>query len=361
MTQKKNIEPLVSILWLNYNSASFIELVLKSLQGVKNLDYPNYELIIVDNNSKDGSSEIIKAYAEKEFVSKSKIIQLNRNMGFCGGNNIAYKARNIHAKYVVLINNDAIPFPQSLTALVETMEADPCLGAAQGVIMQHRNSLVDNWGFFMDELLIDHSVFHNQKLPKIERCIYPTYTSGAYTIYRIDAVRSLYSEDKLFYDEMFAYLDDSIICLKMWNKGWKVKTIPVVTAEHKKSESFKKVSLLKFYLGIRNHLILAEITNSRYKTIAKAYTARNFMTNTIKAAKAKDKKILKQLPSTFMKAIRDAKELSNELKRKKENINLYQAPIIKINPKEIPMAITLGKWLTKKISKKIAKETIMQK
>ncbi|MGB9841203.1 MAG: glycosyltransferase family 2 protein [Candidatus Bathyarchaeales archaeon] len=351
MTQKKGIDPLVSILWLNYNSASFIELALKSLQGVKNLDYSNYELIIVDNNSKDGSSEIIKAYAEKEFGSKSKIIQLNRNMGFCGGNNIAYRARNKDAKYVVLLNSDAIPCPSSLNVLIEAMETDPWLGAAQGVIMQYKSQLVDNWGFFLDELLIDHAVFHNQPLPKMDRCLYPTYTSGAYTIYRIEAVRTLYSEDKLFYDEMFAYLDDSIICLKMWNRGWEVKAIPVVTAQHKKSESFKKVSLLKFYLGIRNHLILAEITNSRYKTLAKTYTARNFMANAIKAAKAKENKILKQLSPTFVKAIRDAEKLSNKLKRKKENINLYKAPIIKINPHEIPMAITLGKWLTKKVSK----------
>lgn len=351
---------MVSILWINYNSASFIELVLESLRGIRNLEYPNYELIIVDNHSNDGSFEIIKNYVEKEFGSKSKIIRLSRNIGFCGGNNCAYKAKSNGSKYIVLLNNDAIPLPRSLNALVDTMETDSQLGAAQGVIMQHKSLLVDNWGFFMDELLIDHSVFHNQKLPKTERCIYPTYTSGAYTIYRIDAVRSLYGEDKLFYDEMFAYLDDSVICLKMWNKGWKVKAIPVVTAQHKKSESFKKVSLLKFYLGIRNHLILAEITNSRYKTLAKAYTARNFMTNIIKAANAKDNKILKQLLPTFVKAIRDAEKLSNKLKQNKESINLYKAPIIKINPHEIPMALTLGKWLTKKISKKIAKETIIQ-
>lgn len=360
MSTKEDIKPLVTILWLNYNSASFIELVLDSLRGIRNLKYSNYELVIVDNGSSDCSFEIIQKYTENEFSGRSKIIQVNKNLGFCGGNNIAYKARNCNSKYVVLLNSDAIPFPTSLSELVEAMEADPRLGAAQGVIMQHKSRLVDNWGFFLDELLIDHSVFNNQLLPKMTSCLYPTYTSGAYTIYRIDAVRALYDEDKLFYDEMFAYLDDSIICLKMWNKGWKVKAIPIIAAEHKKSASFKKISLLKFYLGIRNHIVLNEITNSRYKIMTKAYITRSLISSAIKVAQIKDKETFTRLAPIFMKAIKDAKKLSSNLKQKKEDINLYKAPIIKIKPCEIPLALTRGKWLTQKISKRIAKEITAQ-
>jgi len=57
--------PPVSILWLNYNSFPFINIVLESLQGIQNLDYPNYELIIVDNGSTDGSLKIIKMLLQK--------------------------------------------------------------------------------------------------------------------------------------------------------------------------------------------------------------------------------------------------------------------------------------------------------
>lgn len=349
--------PKVSILWLNYNSISFINLALKSLQGIKDLNYPNYELILVDNNSKDGSFEIIKNYAEKEFGSKSKIIKLNRNLGFCGGNNVAYSTRDKNSKYIVLLNNDAIPLSDSLSRLVEAMEKNEQLGAAQGVILQHKSTLVDNWGFLMDELLLEHPVFRDQPLPHIKRDIYVTYTSGAYTIYRIDAIRTLYNEDKLFHNQMFAYFDDNIICLKMWNRSWTVKAIPFIAAHHKKFETFKKVSLFKFYLGIRNYLVLTEITNSRYKTIAKTYAAKNFLANLIKRTQTNNRTPLRHLSSSFIQALKDAKKLSRELKYNQEHVNLYKAPIIKIKPFEIPLSLTLGRWLTKKVSENIAKSS----
>ncbi|MEM2507227.1 MAG: glycosyltransferase, partial [Nitrososphaeria archaeon] len=54
------MRPKVTIIWVNYNSSSFIELVLESLQAIMGLDYPNYELIVVDNGSTDNSLSIIK-------------------------------------------------------------------------------------------------------------------------------------------------------------------------------------------------------------------------------------------------------------------------------------------------------------
>ena len=58
--------PRVSITWLNYNSSRIIDLVLKSLEAVVNLDYPSdrYELIVIVNGSTDGSFEAVKKYLE---------------------------------------------------------------------------------------------------------------------------------------------------------------------------------------------------------------------------------------------------------------------------------------------------------
>jgi GT2 family glycosyltransferase len=102
------MEPKASILWVNYNSSSFIDLVLESLQAVKDLDYPNYELIIVDNGSVDDSFNTIKEFINKSNI-KSRLIRLDKNLGFTGGNNVAYAARDPNSKYIVLLNNDAVP------------------------------------------------------------------------------------------------------------------------------------------------------------------------------------------------------------------------------------------------------------
>ena len=52
--------PKVSVLWLNYNSMHVIETTKKSLESLVSLDYPNFEVILVDNGSTDGSRETLK-------------------------------------------------------------------------------------------------------------------------------------------------------------------------------------------------------------------------------------------------------------------------------------------------------------
>ncbi len=78
--------PVVSIIWLNYNSRGIIDLALKSLEAVFSLDYPEnrYELIIVDNGSSDGSFETIRSFVENRSGARKKIIRLEHNLGFSG-------------------------------------------------------------------------------------------------------------------------------------------------------------------------------------------------------------------------------------------------------------------------------------
>lgn len=88
----------VSIIVTNWNGKGLIESCLKSI--IKNTDYPDYELIVVDNGSIDGSVEII----EKDFP-KVRLIKNKQNMGFGYANNQAFKiARGDH---VFLLNNDS--------------------------------------------------------------------------------------------------------------------------------------------------------------------------------------------------------------------------------------------------------------
>jgi len=79
-------KPLASVVWLNYNSMGIIDTALESLQGVFDLDYPELELIIVDNGSNDGSFETVKEFAERKRPGnvRLKIVKLERNLGFAG-------------------------------------------------------------------------------------------------------------------------------------------------------------------------------------------------------------------------------------------------------------------------------------
>ncbi len=136
--------PKASILWINYNSMNFIDIALESLQAIADLDYPNYEVIIVDNASTDKSFDVIKSFAER---SRFKLIRSERNLGFTGGNNLGFKARDRDSKYVVLINNDAVPHKNSLE-LIELMEAEERVGGAQGIILNRKR--VESAGIMME-------------------------------------------------------------------------------------------------------------------------------------------------------------------------------------------------------------------
>lgn len=52
--------PPLSIIWVNYNSMDTMDIVLRSLKSVLELEYPDYEVIVVDNASNDGSFERIR-------------------------------------------------------------------------------------------------------------------------------------------------------------------------------------------------------------------------------------------------------------------------------------------------------------
>jgi len=128
--------PKVSIIWLNYNSINFLNLVLTSLRSIFNLDYEKYEVIIADNASNDGSFERIKKFVEERRPGniKVKFVRSDANRGYAGGMNLGWEAREPESKYVVFLNNDLIVEQDSLKRLMEYIESDYKVGAANGLI-----------------------------------------------------------------------------------------------------------------------------------------------------------------------------------------------------------------------------------
>ena len=94
-----NIKPILSIIIVNWNNKNLLEDCLKSICDTQNCE--NYEIVVVDNNSNDGSVDLIK----KEFP-KVKLIENEKNLGFAKANNQAIRISK--AKYIMLLNNDTI-------------------------------------------------------------------------------------------------------------------------------------------------------------------------------------------------------------------------------------------------------------
>jgi len=359
--------PKVTIIWLNYNSSKIMNIILRSLESIANLDYPNYELIVVDNGSIDKSFEKIKEFLDKKNNLRKKIIKLNKNLGFTGGNNIGFRARDLDSKYIVLLNNDAIIFDHSLKELVEYAELRNDIGAIQGIIVDLDNGRVDTTGSILTEFLIGAQIYHGRNPMSIKKAFYITYADGAFSLYRIDSIKKATGfSDRIFYDEMFAYFDDNILGLQLWNSNFKIISIPKVLALHRRSSSFGKISPLKLYLIIKGFYALNEITNARFKSfIHNVNIIYNmiggifvpFALKIIKNYENKEYSLKDFIKAIYLACIHGTKWGRNKLREMNKPIDIYKAPLIRSSPKIlIPWFLGLGSAFGKRIFTEIITE-----
>jgi len=114
--------PSVTIIIVHHRGRKILQQCLESLF---NSNYDNFNVILVDNGSKDGSVE----YAEELYHGKLEVIRSKVNLGFVRGYNLALK--KVNSKYVVLLNDDTVPDSNWLRFLVDASEKDPSIGACQ--------------------------------------------------------------------------------------------------------------------------------------------------------------------------------------------------------------------------------------
>ncbi|MBI2011802.1 glycosyltransferase family 2 protein [Candidatus Daviesbacteria bacterium] len=127
------MSPICSIIVLNYYGEKVIRDTLDSLL---NLNYPkkNYEIIVVDNNSKDKSKEILNKYANN--YKNIKLIFLNKNLGFSRGNNVGIKKAK--GEFVALLNNDCVVEKNWLKELVKIASKDKKIFAVNSKILLYQ-------------------------------------------------------------------------------------------------------------------------------------------------------------------------------------------------------------------------------
>jgi GT2 family glycosyltransferase len=341
--------PKVTLIWLNYNSKHFMSLALKSLESLFELNYPNYEVVIVDNHSTDGSFDEIKNAAEKHMHRvPTKIIRTEKNLGFTGGNNVGFKARDKDSKYVVLVNNDFILDPNYLE-IIEWMESEKRVGAAQGITLTPRGAL-ESYGIILDEMLAGHGISPQRKPKDIKAPLTVTFVLGACAIYNVRAVLEAWNgAERLFFDWAFGYFDDTVLGLQLWNAGWKCRAYPLIAGKHFESRSFGLKNPFKIYLNLRNLLILGEITNSRYKNLIPLLAIRGAISVFERyIIQYKNAAIAYFIAKSFIDAITISKKLKTKL-----FLDIYRAPIIKLSINEVLKILIIRRKMIEKVNRKI--------
>ncbi len=121
-TAIENTYPLVSIIAVSYNSRDYLAPFLDSVR--RNTSYPRYELLVVDNDSTDGTQSVLEEYS-KTFPQMRTLLS-KKNLGFASGNNIG--ASQAKGDYLVLLNVDTVVPWGWLGRLIRPLLRDPGIG-----------------------------------------------------------------------------------------------------------------------------------------------------------------------------------------------------------------------------------------
>jgi GT2 family glycosyltransferase len=236
-------EPLVSIIILNYNGDGVL---INCLSSVFASNYSNFEVIVVDNASCDGSEKL-----SKERFPQIELIKNERNLGYCAGNNVGIMRAK--GEYIVLLNNDTVVDPDWLKELVKAAKRHPDAAFLQPKILFEENRRVINSAGNMIHIA---GFGFCRGIGEVDRGQYDReeeigYASGACTFARRKAIEEIGLLDSTY----FAYNEDADWGWRARLLGWKTIYIPSAKIYHRLGYSWGRgLSKTKMFYIERNRI-----------------------------------------------------------------------------------------------------------
>ncbi len=205
----------LSCVILSYNRKETLRETLKEL-----LLYPlDFEIIVVDNGSNDGTPEMIK----KEFPD-IKLISLSKNIGVSAYNKGFFTAKG---KYILVLDDDSFPLEGTVEKMIEEFEKDPEIGA---VALDVRN----------------YYFYKNKKDKKVDSEKNSNYLIG-FNGAGVGLRKSLIESIGGYPDEFFLYFNELDLSIRILNEGYKIVWLPGAIVLHKSDEKNRTSERAPFF------------------------------------------------------------------------------------------------------------------
>jgi GT2 family glycosyltransferase len=301
--------PKVSVIILNWNGWKD---TIECLESLYQIDYPNYDIILVDNHSEDDSIQRIRDYCEGKIKPKSTFYRYNKenkpiqifeytqketekdmqtneskgyhdlssdkklilikndkNYGFAEGNNVGirYSLKTLNPQYILLLNNDTVVEKHFLTEMVKTGENNNKIAVIGSKTyyynFNNKNDVLWSVGGTVDLSRYPgyHDIDLNDKHPTIKNSkIDVDWISGAVMLIKTDMMPK-----NLLNSDFFFGCEDVDLCIEMKNKGFQMVTNLKAVVWHKAGASKSKVKFKGISKEIKTNLKFMKAHEKNYK------------------------------------------------------------------------------------------------
>ncbi|MHB8140342.1 MAG: glycosyltransferase family 2 protein [Vulcanimicrobiaceae bacterium] len=221
------LPPKVTVLIVTYNGYEFTR---RCIESVFQNEYPNYEVVLVDNGSSDGTVEKIRG----QFGAQVRIVALRSNIGPSAARNRG--AAVSQGEFIATLDNDTELDPQWLVNGIGRMLVNPRIGCIQCRLMINRarnrfdyvGDYLGSYGFLMQPVQTGEE---DVGQADSEQVILSAKSAGM--IVRRDA----FERSGGFDDQYFIFVEETDLCLRIWLAGYTVLYVPSSVVFHEFSSS----------------------------------------------------------------------------------------------------------------------------
>ncbi|HFD2051431.1 glycosyltransferase family 2 protein [Clostridium perfringens] len=250
-----NNEPLIYIIILNYNGYKY---TLECIESLNNINYENYRIVVVDNNSTDNSIKLLKKNLKDCIILESK-----ENLGYAGGNNLGIKyAIKNKAEYICILNNDLVVSKNFLKDLLKDLDTNKNIGMIGPMICDYTNrNKVQSTGAIINlkrglVTRINNGKNVNEIKKEIKKC---DYIGGACILLNSNLIKEIGYIPEAY----FLFYEETEWCLKTKRKGYDIACDTNVKIYHRESGTISKTRGLSYYFMRRNKIVFQKRNSSK--------------------------------------------------------------------------------------------------